>query len=723
MDDDGALRDRIAAAAAESDQIGAALQRRRLMASLFGAQTAPPQIGRYRIDRTIGHGGMGVVYQAYDPQLDRRVALKRLHDARQPARLANEAKAMARVVHPNAVPVFDVGIAEGHVYVVMQYVAGVTLRTWLQRRPGRPAVVEAFVAAGHGLAAVHDAGLLHRDFKPDNVLISEDGRVQITDFGLAGPKSTVGAAPSRRTVATQHERDAARPTTMDAAGGTPAYMSPEQLRGEALDLRSDIYSFCVALHEALHGVRPSIPTPPTAPTDAKPSPARVHPADVAVPRWLDTVVRRGIRTHRDDRWSTMPLLLDALERRSRSVVARRGGLLAVAVGVAIAAWASPGQRPPTSPPADKRSRATAAINHDQNHDHALTLLLETADAQRAKGQYHNARDTLRRAYARAVEQPSPRMAVRAATELVFVQGRLLDAPERAEVWARYAEAHLAALPDAAVARAWLHRQQGLLRQLQGREAEAAEHFERALALQQQELDPDDPRIGHAWENLGTLAYERADYIASAQHYERALVILRRAYGPEHAAVAMVLDDLGNAEEELGEQVRAINRYREARRIREALPADHPARAVTWSNLANVALGDGDLDQAERLHRRALQFRQRVLGPTHPSVAVSMADVGGVMASRGDLTAAAALLEDARLLTEHTFGPTHRRTARILGELANVRAQQGQTAVALALAQRAHAIVDAALPADHPHVRRAKGRLDALQSPQRGDDLP
>src|SRR5690349_19726204 len=153
------------------------------------------QIGRYRLERVLGKGGMGVVHAAYDPELDRLVALKVLHESRGQARLVREAQAMARLRHPNVLTVHDVGVSDDRVYVTMELIEGTTLRAWqtTATRSWRE-IVSMYIAAGRGLAAAHDAGIVHRDFKPDNVLIGNDGSVRVADFGLArageNPSST-----------------------------------------------------------------------------------------------------------------------------------------------------------------------------------------------------------------------------------------------------------------------------------------------------------------------------------------------------------------------------------------------------------------------------------------------------------------------------------------------------------------------------------------------------
>ncbi|MFP2912024.1 protein kinase domain-containing protein, partial [Pyxidicoccus sp. 3LFB2] len=226
-------------------------------------------LGRYVVLERIGAGAMGVVYAAYDPQLDRQVALKVLRpEGRQVEelrlRLVLEAQALARLSHANVVAVFDVGAHGDCVFLAMELVDGVTLAEWLKQPRPWQEVLRVFGEAGRGLAAAHAAGLVHRDFKPANVLVGLDGRPRVTDFGMARPLNreqgaAARVAPDVAAVSTGSPTASPLATPLTRTGvllGTPAYMAPELLGGRRADARSDQFSFCVALHEALYGVRP-----------------------------------------------------------------------------------------------------------------------------------------------------------------------------------------------------------------------------------------------------------------------------------------------------------------------------------------------------------------------------------------------------------------------------------------------------------------------------------
>ena len=299
-------------------------------------------VGRYHLRERLGEGGMGVVYAAYDPGLDREVAVKVLRpgvgdDADEPhLRLQREARVMARLSHPNVMPVHDVGYAAGSIFVAMELVRGGTLTAWLETPRPPDEILARFVAAGRGLAAAHDAGFVHRDFKPSNVMVGEGGRVLVTDFGLARALGDDRAAVAAEVDAAPLDVTLTRD---NAIVGTPAYMAPEQHRGGAVDARADQFSFCVALWHALYGA------PPFAGASWRELAAAVTegrlvepPPTAAVPPRVRAALTRGLAADPAARWPSMHALLDALAPpRSRRIawIAGAAGLAAIAV-VAIA---------------------------------------------------------------------------------------------------------------------------------------------------------------------------------------------------------------------------------------------------------------------------------------------------------------------------------------------------------------------------------------------------
>jgi tetratricopeptide (TPR) repeat protein len=306
--------------------------------------------GRYMLLSRLGAGGGGQVYAAYDPQLDRKVAIKLLRTAatgslsasQGETRLLREGQAMARLKHPNVLPVYDVGtIDQGEsssVFVAMELVEGGTLRQWLAAPRPRKQILQVLTAAGRGLAAAHAAGLVHRDFKPDNVLVDGEGRVFVTDFGIvrsAGSVDPVGAGRVPR-----NDLLATPLTQMDAVVGTPAYMAPEQYTGDPVDARTDQFSFCVTLYEALTGERPFRGKSFEAVMDATLSGTFTQAGRHGeVPAWLRRVVLRGLEVDPAKRHPSMEALLAAL---ADDPAIKRRRMLAILGGAATLAIAGVG---------------------------------------------------------------------------------------------------------------------------------------------------------------------------------------------------------------------------------------------------------------------------------------------------------------------------------------------------------------------------------------------
>ena len=354
--------------------------------------TLPPgaRLGRYELVRKLGAGGMSVVYLAYDPNLDRKVALKLMRTRTVgpdgALRLQREAQALAKLSHPNVVPVYDVDAVRGQAFVAMEYVEGQTLRSWSREKRSWRDVLAVLLDAGRGLAAAHAAGLVHRDFKPDNILIGNDGRVRVLDFGLARLASVLdGTEPSSRPLLpfdvtgtgasipamttsdaplssgqlpdSGPSSSASLPsvtlTRADQIVGTPAYMAPEQVRSGPIDERADQFSFAVTLYEALFGERP-FATPANTPVGSDVATMTVtvasakvpeHVAPKApprgspVPRWIQRAIVRALSRDPAARFPTIDALLRALTTDPHRAWRRVAGVGAVVVIAAVGVFA------------------------------------------------------------------------------------------------------------------------------------------------------------------------------------------------------------------------------------------------------------------------------------------------------------------------------------------------------------------------------------------------
>jgi serine/threonine protein kinase/formylglycine-generating enzyme required for sulfatase activity len=333
-----------------------------------GARDTGARIGRYVVLESVGTGAMGVVYGAYDPELDRKIALKLIKPgqgakAMARERLLREAKAMARLQHPNVVAVHDVGVYEDQVFLAMEFLAAGTIKDWLKAKPRTwREILDVFIAAGRGLAAAHEAGIVHRDFKPENVLLDNNGRPRVVDFGIArqaegrdddrggetlrpDEAAKVAEALEQTARLKQSSGNVAPLLTLTKTGtwvGTPAYMAPEQFLGERGDEKSDQFSFCVALYEALYGERPfagddMLSLSVSVTTEH----LRPMPKDRGVPAWIRRVIMRGLKAAGAARWPSMSALIAALEN-DPAVKLRRGltvgGAVAVVAVVLLVAW-------------------------------------------------------------------------------------------------------------------------------------------------------------------------------------------------------------------------------------------------------------------------------------------------------------------------------------------------------------------------------------------------
>ncbi len=322
------------------------------------------KVGRFVVVGTLGAGGMGVVYSAHDRELDRHVALKVLRAAaatdEERVRMLREGQAMARVTHPNVITVHEVGVDGELVFLAEELLDGGSLGAWLEQSHPRAEILEKFVAAGRGLAAAHAAGLVHRDFKPDNVLLGKDGRVRVADFGLAralGADEPLTVTPRLR----KPDPDAPAPAPMSqltatgAVMGTPMYMAPEQHLGQRADERSDQFAFCIALYYALYDDWPFPGKTSVAVADAviEGRMQRPPPGKHVSPR-LRAILLRGLATKPAERFPSMTALLAELTKppshRGRNFAIALGAVALAGVAMVGAGYALRDRDKPVTPP-------------------------------------------------------------------------------------------------------------------------------------------------------------------------------------------------------------------------------------------------------------------------------------------------------------------------------------------------------------------------------------
>ena len=747
------------------------------------AELIGTHLGRYVVIEELGRGGMGVVLRAYDPKLQREVALKLVRtdrlDPTAQARLVREARAMARLAHPNVVAVYDVETDEdeSRVVVVMEYVPGQSLEQWLQGA-NRPvsAILTAFVAAGKGLAAAHAAELLHRDFKPDNVLIGTDGqgpeglgRVRVTDFGLARTTEGGSLDVGLSTGAPADDDDPASSTAtgegsnaLTTAGtvlGTPMYMAPEQFADEELDTRTDQYAFCVSLWKALTGKWPFRGRDRATLFKAKCDGPPKWPSDSAVPRHLVAAIRRGLSPEPGDRWPSLAALLAELQRdpglRRRQIGAL--GLVAV-VGAGVFGWQQ-FNRTMTERECDETAAALDDVYGDARADEIATAFAGSGISY-ATDTWSRARTRLD-AYAaqwkttrvqvcrdeRIANSLSPALAEKARACLEDQRESLdallstLQAPDPRTV-ARAASAS-ASLPSVAAcadpARLALRpdppdgeEQRTAVRELQARLSRAravrtAGRYDEMLRLTEA-IVADAQAVG--WEPVlleAKLALGDAKSLL-AKH-EEAQALLEEVF---FAAAAQGLDALaldaatalsftvGNDMARHDEGLR-WGRLARSFATRQGI-SDGADLARVLSNLAAVHDAKGEYVQAAELVGEALRIWEEVLGADHPQVAMALNNLALDLHNQGKYDEAQPKSERALKIWQAALGPEHPHVAMALNNLGNTLHSKGDLAAAQSMHEQALKIREAAFGPDHPAVAASLANLgNALHLQGRSDE--
>jgi len=692
----------------------------------------PRTLGRYVVLDRLGQGGMGVVLRAYDRELDRPVALKVLHqglDEQYAQRLRREAQAMARLSHPNVVQVYEVGEVEGQTFVAMELVKGTTLKEWMQQapRPGWRACVELFVSLGAGLAAAHEGGLVHRDFKPGNAIIDEKGRPRVLDFGLARQGDEVD--DEARTSLREHAD--APETSLEAALtetgtvlGTPAYMPPEQMTGGEVDARSDQFSFCVSLFEAVYGERPYDGSSMMALMVSMRSGAvRPAPKGSDVPVALRKLLLRGLAVDPAERWPAMETLLEALERL---VAPRRWRWLALGVGVGLVGlggglgvtqamewWSrctgargqldgvwdeprrqavqaailgtelsyAPGTWQRVETRLDEYAEAWAAehteaceatrVRSEQSEEE---MSLRMGCLRERRQQLRATVDELSRADATVV-----RNAVRAVTSLPGLE-------RCADVEALQAEVPPPEDPTVAEQVAALDEQllAAVAKGNAGRYDEGLRLADEVVA-EATALDY-EPLMARAWLQQGRLLLRTGELQKAVDALQQAYTaaVARRMMGEAAAASSNLVFTFG---EGLARHDEARSWAKHAEPMSRAAGTDS-ARAGYFKDLGVMASSEGKHDEARDDLEQALVLYEKVLGPDHPEVGGLLDNLGAVAQLQGKYEEARGYHERALAILEKALGPDHPNMAAPLTNLGALVDSQGEHQEARTLYERA-----------------------------------
>ncbi|WAS90661.1 serine/threonine-protein kinase [Nannocystis punicea] len=702
-------------------------------------------VGRYVVLETLGVGGTGVVYAAYDPELNRKVALKLLRSAalaRSPelrGRLLREAQALARLSHPNVVAVYDVGTFGPSVFIAMELIEGVTLGAWLaQREHSWRAIVELFKKVGQGLAAAHAEGLIHRDFKPANVLVGRDGRVCVADFGL------VRSSASGTEADVSSSADVVEPfdeiTQAGAFLGTPAYMAPEQFERSEVDARADQFSFCVALFAALYQRRPyTINTREVLRAEAQRGKLPPVEGGPAVPAFVRRVLERGLRLAPEARFPAMDALLAALSQDPRQTWARRAvvGLGAGVLGLSIFAAAHFGGASAAlcQGSAAKFAQvwgddARATIRHRflatglAHAEDMWDTVARTLDAygREWSAMHTDACEATRVRGEQSDELLSLRMLCldRRLTEVRALTGLLGDVDADGvtkAVDAAFRLTSIAACANLEALRRPVRAPEGRDQAAEARDIEtvlARAKFLASLGRHEEGLAEarravlraralgHPPTEAEALETLGAIQLEAVDPKAAESSLREAYAVAqagRHDRTVARAAIALVFV--------VGSQLFQAEAGREwafhARAALERWGADPELEGALRANFGSLLYNSGDFAAARAEYAASLAVREQAFGAEHRHTVQSLELVAMAASAQGDAEAAREHLRRATELSRRLFGAKHPAYGGLLVRTGNQSMLEDRAVEAEAVFAEALAIVEAARGKDHPQV--------------------
>jgi len=666
-------------------------------------------VGRYVILDVVGEGGMGIVYAAYDPELDRKLALKLLRTAsterraeRRRLRLIREAQAMARLSHAHVITVHDVGTIDDQVFVAMEFIEGCSLAEWIRMEHGWRQIVDTFVQAGEGLAAAHAAGLVHRDFKPDNVMMTAEYRAVVTDFGLARAAGRRDASESRDPDALGSPSRASLSTTVTAAGaimGTPAYMSPEQHEGREVDARSDQFAFAVALYEALFGVRP-FPGDDVASLAYNVGAGNIRPAPsrTSVPGWVRQVLLKALSVGPADRYPSMVEMLEALRREGSGKRswpwATIGFVGMVVTGGAVGFLLDDGDDPCTGGAAQLEAvlgpgarEPVKAVFTDSSlpfapHrwaavDDALSAYAKTWLAAHAEvcGAQDTAPPPLYASRSACLER---RLGDVDAVLTVLAQGdaralqRGLDAVSELPSAERCLTAPAASESSAAAS---LYRDLARVAALQ-RAGLADEGLQAARELAERASITEDLGLqAEARVRLASLQRKASRLELAEFNFKEALgLALQSGNDPFAADAAVALVDIIGADPQRTREAEGWAGVATA--LQERAGASVTERAALLLARAQLLEVSGRLDAARRPLQDAAEILEEAFGEHDARVASAWASLGHRALRARDPSTAGPLFERALAVVESALGPEHPRTAALMHALGEVALLEG-----------------------------------------------
>ena len=656
-----------------------------------GADEVPLSITRYVLREQIGRGGMGLVYAAHDPDLERPVAIKLLRRGDDPlaTNLREEARILAGLDHSNIVPIYDIGVADGRVFLVMPLLDGVTLDVWTRRAHSDARRVDVLLRVARGLAAAHREGVLHRDVKPANIMVTADDVPMILDFGLGR---------RMRTPSTLGDSHRGARLTSRANGGTLGYLPPEQAENLAIDVRADVYAFCVTAIECLSHRAPAPQWGPVCSPDELEE--MLSMVDV---RWREAL-RVGVRHDPARRHASMEAIITALERSAPPSKRLRWWGVAT-VGVSVALWN--GLVPPRAELPEPMLRAPSDASLDARH------AFDAGTAQELRGDYGAAAEHFESSFALALEAGDDDTEIASAVAMARTLARLRR-PAEADRWIRHAESARPRASDPVMqVRIWLASSQ--IARARGKLEEAQAFADRAVSA----LSADtSENVGfEVRANLGQTLLVRGDSQSAVEALTATLDVGRRAGLPD-TVLGSVASDLAAAHLRHGDAAAAGPILKDAiATMRGATPVPELALARASQNLAIVRWREGNLAGAIESFRFGVQQFESVLGPDHPEVAHALENLGTGLIYAREHSEAVEVLNRALVIRESTSGGEHPDIARTLGYLAQAHEGAQQWDDADTFARRAYTMAVSSLGERHSttaEAAAARSRISAMR---------
>jgi len=700
----------------------------------------PTRIGPFRVLAPIGHGGMGIVYEAEQERPHRRVALKIVRPGLVAAaalrRFEREYELLGRLQHPGIAQIYQAGVEETEhgpqPYFAMELVRGKRLDEYV--RTTSPALRDRLLlvaAIADAVQHAHHRGIIHRDLKPANILVTDAGEPKVLDFGIARPREAVLTGVQ---------------TVTGEVLGTLRYMSPEQISGDiaALDTRTDVYALGVILYEVL-AERPPYELDRKSIAEAariihEEEPTRLR-SITSVPVDVETIVAKALEKEKERRYNSAAELAEDIRRflRDEPITARPpsaayqvrkfarrhkamvaavlASLIVFIAGVAATAWQAVRATRAERTAEARASEAEIEREKAEAVTSFLTGMLESVDPAQARGREVTVREALdaaaRRIDAGEVRQPAVEIAVRDVIGSTYGSLGVYDEAERQLRSALALEDRTGAAP---LVRAGTHNRLVNVLYSAGKIPDAITEAREALRLRREALGPEHPDVATSLDDLGAVLSSGGDVEAAEPLMRESLAIRRKVLPPDDPMLAVGLNNLAVVRWRKGDIEEAESLYREALGIdRKAFGTDHPEVASRVTNLAVLLRDVGRPEDAETLAREGVAIRRRILGNEHPMLANAMTVLAGTLEDQGRYAEAEPLEREALVISRKAFGEVHRDTMRMQNNFGWQLWKQGRYAEAETLVRAAVTHMPETHGPEHRMTRAARANLAHVQN--------